>query len=857
MDNNSNTFQANEIKAVQLKWNCSSEIFKFKSTSEIEPLNQVIGQTRAIEAIKLGSELYAKGYNIFVTGLSGTGRMSAVKQILESVSSSCPMTYDFCYVNNFANPTQPNLVRLNRGLGKELVKSVHDSIEFLRTRLPKLFEEDPYKSTRRKIIEKYQKKEQDVLTEFDEKIKPFGFIRGTLENETGIITPEVFPLIKNKPLTIDQVEELVIKGKLAKEEADKIKLLWRDFHNEIFDLSRIGMKIMMEYKKELADNDKAAAQTILDAILSEIRTKFSNHAIDKYVEGMEKHILENLAFFTSNPIELASNPANIDQFNPADFFNLFKVNLLLDNSNTNCAPIVIERNPNYTNLFGTFDKLYDNRGFWRTDFSMIKSGSILQADQGYLIVSADDLFIDTMVWYSLKRVLLYGKLEIQPLESIYQLSTSHLKPEAIDVNIKVIIIGGETLYRALYFYEKGFKKIFKINAQFDYETEKTDVILQHYASFIAKICKKELLPHCSPEGVAAIVEWAVEHAGSQNRITLKFSDVADLLREAAYYDRYSKDNLIGREEVKQALSNRRLRNDLVDEKIRNSIVEGDMLISTVGERVGQINGLTVMDTGTYSFGKPARITANISAGNSGIINIEREVNMSGKIHNKAVLIISGFLNERFAQQKSMSLNAYLAFEQSYGGIDGDSASAAEIYVILSALAKVPITQTIAITGSINQKGDIQPIGGVNDKIKGFYEICKHRGFAPNQGVIIPAQNVKDLMLSDEIIESVNNGEFKIWSISRIEQGTKILMNLEFGEIDHDNNASEGSLVEKVVARLDELRKFAKDNEEEESNSSKEEEETGNEDNENPSDNDENTKVKKKLKSKKSKSKKKK
>ena len=801
-----------ELKPEKIRWHCPDSVFKFKSTEEIEPLDKIIGQPRAVEAIKIGSELFSKGYNIFVSGLSGTGRLSTVKKLLLEVSTYCPMTYDYCYVNNFENPDHPLLIKLEKGLGKVFSKAMADSISFMRTRLPKLFEEDRFQVSRRKIIDKYQQKEKDVLHHFDEKIAPFGFVRGTIESEQGISQPEVFPVVGNKPVQIDDIESFVDSKKITKKDADGFKKNYKKFHNEIYDLARIGMKLMLEFRKALSDHDKAAAEIEVNSLLSAVKEKFKSEKVRTYVDSTKKFIVENINFFVN--IDVVDNQDNNseNQNYEEDKFHIFDVNVVLDNSKTICAPIITEQNPTYTNLFGTIDRSYDSRGYWRTDFTKIKAGSILKADQGYLIVNALDLFNEPGVWSALQRVLLYDKLEIQTYEAAFQLSQLHLKPEPIDVKVKVIIIGGASLYRVLYEYEKGFKKIFKINAQFDYESERTDELINNYARFIAKLCSEEGLTHCSPDGVAAIVEWAVEHAGSQNRITLKFSDVADILREASYYDKHSKDKrkYINRVDVKNAIENRRFRNNLMDEKLKYYILEGSTLIDTSGERIGQINGLTILDTGILSFGKPARITASISVGSAGIINIEREAEMSGSIHSKGVLILSGILRERFAFNKPLNLTASIAFEQNYGGIDGDSATAAEIYVLLSAISRVPIKQSLAVTGSVNQKGDIQPIGGVNDKIFGFFEICKERGLTGEHGVIIPVQNVIDLMLPEEIVESVKQGKFHIYPISKFEEGIEILMGKPAGELQSNMKYPKETIFGMVEDRLNDLRKAAKD-----------------------------------------------
>lgn len=806
-----NSKTAFELKPEQLRWHCPEDALNFKTTTkELEPLNTIVGQSRAIEAIRLGAELRSQGYNIFVSGLSGTGRLSTVESILKDVTTSVPLLYDYCYVNNFINPDYPRLLKLYRGKGRELATMMDDSMTFLRNRIPKLFEEETFLNSRKRIIDDYQQRERLILHNFDERILPFGFVRGQMENEQGIVTPEVFPLIENQAIPIQSIPEMVAQGKLKPEDSDKLNELYQRFHNELFDLARESMKIMQEFKKALEDNDQASAAIIINSVFDAIVTKMDNSKVTEYLNEAKEYALKNISMFApvQNPINPV--PQGEAEVTEVDMFSYFKVNVVLDNSNVESAPIIKETTPSYTNLFGTIDRSYDSRGYWVTDFTKIKAGSILKADQGFLIVNADDLFSEQGVWVALKRVLLYNKLEIQPYESFFQLSQLHMKPEAVDVEVKVVIIGGMSLYKLLYEYEKGFKKIFKVNAPFDYETELTQEMIHNYTRFISKICDGDNLPHCTPDGAAAIIEWAVEKAGSQKKITLKFSDVADIIREAAFYDKSSSREYINREDVRKAIEWRRHRNDMLDEKMRNYITEGIILIDTDGERVGQINGLTVMDDGLLSFGKPARLTATVSAGSTGIINIEREVEMSGAIHSKGVLIISGFIKERFAQDKPLTLTASIAFEQSYSGIDGDSASAAEILVLMSSLTNIPIYQHMAITGSVNQKGDIQPIGGVNEKIRGFFEICRDNGFNGKHGVVIPVQNVPDLMLWEEVVEEVKKGNFHIYPVTKIEEVFPLLMGVEAGERNEKGQYPPDSVFHKAELRFELLRKAVKE-----------------------------------------------
>ncbi|MCX8009921.1 MAG: AAA family ATPase, partial [Ignavibacteria bacterium] len=457
--------------------------------------------------------------------------------------------------------------------------------------------------------------------------------------------------------------QLIAEKKITKKQAQEFYTNYQTFHAEIFNLSRQSFKMLQEMKATLIDLDRTTSSVVINTTFKEIEENFSNEKIAKYIESAKEYILKNLTLFIKSTD--ASLPLNEENQSENDAFSVFTVNVILDNSETKSPPIIVETTPSYTNLFGTIEKTYDKRGFWKTDFSKIKAGALLRADQGYLIVNADDLFMEPGVWQALKRVLLYDKLEIQPMDVYFQISQSYLKPEPIDIKVKIIIIGGQTLYHLLYEYEKGFKKIFKINAQFDYYTKKNEELITNYVRFISRICRDENLPHLTPDGVARVVEWSAEFAGSQDKLTLKFSDLADLVREASYYSD-NREKLINGDAIQKALDIRRYRNNLIDEKIKNEILEDVIMVSTSGERVGQINGLTIYNDGIYSFGKPARITSTVSVGNAGIINIEREAQMSGAIHNKAVLIISGFLRERFAHKFPLSLSATIAFEQSYG-----------------------------------------------------------------------------------------------------------------------------------------------------------------------------------------------
>lgn len=779
--NNRNQKTFRELTTSDLRWECPVSYFSFTSTKELEPLNDIIGQPRAIESIQLGAQLASPGYNLFVSGLSGTGRLTTVKKILEDVRQTKTRLCDFCYVHNFHASNEPKLLRFNQGMGNAFARAMEETVAYLRMRIPQLFEEEGFQKTRKDLVRKYQERESNILTDFNTRLQPEGFVLGRMENEAGTSHPAIFIVIDGKLYTPNDFDELIKQGAITPERARELNEHYQKYQDELVDLVRSGIKLMQEFRRALAEHDRLAAGVVVKSALDELRSTFGSESneVGTYLNDLENDLLDNIEIFNPNrpstPTEQTETEDNI-----AKTFEKYAVNVLLDNSETERPPVIIETTPSFLNLFGTIEKKYEQRGFWTTDFRYIKSGSLLKANGGYLILNALDMLSEPGVWKVLKRLLLHHKLEIQPVDSYFQISQTMLKPEPIDIDVKIILIGDKNIYRTLYFYEEDFRKMFKVNSEFDFETPLTPEMINYYARFVAKLCEEENLPHFDKSGVAALIEFAVSHASDRSQITLRFSDAADVIREASFYARLSSSRLIRRRDVEQALEKRHWRNNLLDEKIHNNILNGTLLIDTEGERIGQINGLSVYSTGLVSFGKPTRITASVGMGTSGIMNIEREAELSGSSHDKGLLILSGILRDRFAHAHPLSLSASIAFEQSYGGVDGDSASSTEIYALLSALARLPIRQYLAVTGSINQKGDIQPIGGVNEKIEGFFEICAARGLTGRQGVLIPIQNVKDLMLHKSVVEAVKKKQFHIYPVSTLEEGIELLTGVAAG-----------------------------------------------------------------------------
>jgi ATP-dependent Lon protease len=804
----------NELRPNELKWVCPLDKLTFETTEEVEPLEDIIGQERALKALRLGTELFAPGYNIFVCGLTGTGRMTTIKHILKQISPKAPQAPDRCYVYNFKNPDEPRLLEFPRGQAIMFKRNMEAMIFYLKQRIPRTLEDEKYIDARNKIIEKYQRKEQELFREFQKKVESerFAIINMQVEN---VVRPNIVPIVDGKPVPIEQLVNLAKMGKISEEKVREIEKKYLELQAQMQEIFKKEMMLARELSRELDELEREAVKSIVDGIIDEIKEQFQIPKVHEYLDEVRKHILNNLNIFKSAQDQakpqLIPSPEQRDEFDP---FLPYRVNVILDNSEQEGVPVIIETTPTFSNIFGTIEKVYDSRGFWRTDFTKIKAGSLLKADGGYLVLNARDALSEPGVWKALKRTLIYRKLEIQPIDVFFQISSISMKPEPIEVNTKVIMLGDPELYYLLYEYDEDFRKIFKIKADFDFEMDLNDEAILQYARFVRKICRDENLRQFDKEATGKIVEFAIRQAGRRDKITTKFSVIADLIREANYWAGVEGSEIVKSEHVKKAIEESFERKKMIEDKIKELIAKGVILVDVVGERVGQVNGLTIYEMGDYRFGRPVRITATVSMGRAGIINIERESNLSGRIHDKGVLILAGYLREKYAQDKPLTLSASICFEQSYSGIDGDSASSTELYALLSAISGLPIKQGIAVTGSVNQKGDIQPIGGVNEKIEGFFDVCKAKGLTGEQGVIIPKKNVDDLMLRDDVIEAVEKGMFHIYPVETIDEGIEILTGVKAGKRLKNGEFEPGTVNYLVDKRLREiskgLRKFTSD-----------------------------------------------
>lgn len=782
-----------EVPIEKLRWRCPVEKLDLSTTDDVEPCDWIIGQNRAVKAIKLGLDIESVGYNIFVTGFVGTGRMTTIKHLLEKLEKRGKVPDDMCYVNNFKNPDMPRVISLPAGQGKLFKKDSENLILSLKKNIPSVFESEAYKERRKELVKESESGQKAILEEFEKQVKKEGF--ALVQIQMGpFVKPDVQPVIEGKPTSLAKLEKQVKAGNFPQEKFGILKAKYDALGELMEDIFKEGKEIVQELEKALDSLDKGMIVPLVEYMIKEIKTKYQNEKLHSYLDEVEESLIDNLDRFKPTKEKTPELPIPILPFvKPEDEFSEYRVNVVVDNSETKTVPIIIETNPNYKNLFGTIERVADRGGIWRTDFSRIKAGSYLKANGGYLVVNALDLLIEPGSWQTLKRALKYRQVEIGAYDPFYLLGASAMKPEPIETRVDVVMIGDNRLYHLLYHLDEDFRKIFKVKADFDSVMPKDEQNVHQYACFIKKICDEDKLLPFDKSGVGAVVEFGVRVAGTQKKLSTRFTIIADLIREASYWAKNADSKVVKQEHVEKAIEEWIKRVSLVEDKIQEMIEDGTIMIDSEGVVIGQINGLSVYDLGEYAFGKPTRITARTSMGRAGVINIEREADLSGRTHNKGVLILGGYLRGKYAQDKPLTVSASICFEQSYSGVEGDSASSTEVYAILSSLSGTPLRQDIAVTGSINQKGEIQPIGGVNEKIEGFYQVCKAFGLTGTQGVMIPHQNVKDLMLKNEVVEAVKEGKFRIYPAKTLDQGIEILTGVKAGERKEDGTFEQGSV----------------------------------------------------------------
>ncbi|HXE34495.1 MAG TPA: ATP-binding protein [Verrucomicrobiae bacterium] len=807
---------ATELAPTKLRWRCELPRIPFETTAQAELREGFIGQERALRALKMGVELSAPGYNVFVCGLAGTSRGGTIAKMIEDLHPQTKPSLDRCYVNNFKITDRPRLLSLPRGQANAFKKDMQAGIDFLRRRIPQVFEGEPFQRQKGRIVERFTVREKELMDDFTRRIAREQFALGHMQ-VGAVALPEIFPVLEGQMVPIEDISKMVHEGKLESPVAEDIERKYEQFRQEFTVVYRKTLTLSRELASELSYLEQEAASVLVDGVIEELKEKYPGANVSEYLEEVRHHLLDNLDPFKEREGEGESEgdtPDGLPKMPGSggperDPFRLYGVNVILAHSDDEGSPVIFETTPTYANLFGTIQRAYDTRGGWTSDFMDLRGGSLLRADGGFLIMYSLEALSEVGVWRALKRTLNHNRLEIQPLEMFYPFGGSALKPEAVEINVKVILIGDRQLYEMLYEYEEDFQKIFKVRVEFDEEMPMSDGVIAEYAGRLRTLSEKEGLYPFDRGAFAAMLEYGVRKAGRRNKVTARFVDIADLAREAHYAAAAAGERVVRAAHVRDALASKMERHNLIETRIREMIEEGTLLVDVTGERVGQVNGLSVLEIGGYSFGKPVRITASTALGKMGVINIEREANLSGRFHDKGVHIISGYLRTLFAQDKPLSLSASICFEQSYSGVDGDSASSTEIYALASALSGMPLRQDIAVTGSMNQQGDIQAIGGINEKIEGFFDVCRIKGLTGTQGVVMPESNVEDLMLREDVMDAVAAGKFHIWPVGRVEQGIEVLTRSAAGRRNEDGTFEAGTILGLMNEKLSEMAKTLK------------------------------------------------
>jgi len=799
-----------ELPASRLRWTCDFKKYKVDLNTLVRTDVGTVGQDRAIQAIQLGIRIPGPGYNIFVCGQPGTGRTSAVKAVLRDNKPNWSTLRDHCYVHNFKDPDRPESLGLEPGKGQLLKKRMDFLVAELRRRIPGIFEKKEFTEQRTRILDRFHVAEKRIFTALDRRARNFGFVVGQYQDNQGT-RQELFPVIEERPIAMGQLADLVAAGHITIGDLNGINDRYVRLQPELLKSLKKRQNSFRKTVKALTDAEKKVARPLVEKLVQDVRRRLRDAQLDRYLDQVQRCLIEELYLFKDSHEDEPEDPTHgaegdlptEQRPSPDDPYLKYRINLLQDNHNQKTHPVILEPSPTFSKLFGTIERL-ERGGAWYGDFMGIKGGSLLQADGGYLIVNCADILTEPNVWITLKRILRHGKLEIQPPESAYQPVGTALKPKPIDVKFKIVMVGQPETYELLADIDEDFAKIFKVKAEFDSEMALNSSNLVHFTRVVKKISREEGLKGLNRSALSSLAEYGVRLSGRQGKLTTQFSDIANIIREASHWALVDESQQILKKHLEQAIEKRTARLNLTETKLQDLIECGILLIDTSGSRVGQVNGLWVYESGTYSFGLPTRITATTTPGRQGLINIEREVHLSGASHDKGVLIMSGFLRFRYARNIPLSLAASICFEQSYSGVDGDSAALAEVLCLISDLSRIPLRQDMAVTGSINQRGQTQAVGGVNEKIEGFFRVCERRGLSGDQGVILPASNVEDLMLHSDVVAAVRRKEFHIFPVSHVDDALEILSGVRAGELREDGSFEEGTTNHREQERLEEL-----------------------------------------------------
>lgn len=772
---------AQELKYTQLKNGCYPEDFSFRTTEELEPLEGIIGQERAVRAFDFGLMVKMKGYNIYMAGPSGTGKTTYAKASTQKLAQTEPIPKDWCYVYNFQNPRNPLALRFEPGKGRQFKEDMAELVQLLKTEIQKAFRAEEYDKQKNDLMRSFDEKRNELMDSMSKMATEYEFQVKT--TNSGIY---FMPVVEGKTVGEEEYDDLAEDTKAAIEKNSQI------VQEKAGTIMRDIRELDKESKKQLDQLDYNIGMFAIGHHISGVQERYQDYKrVIDYINDVREDVLENIGQFYEDEEEsedgLSSLLPMLGKKMPEDVTLKYKVNLIVDHSKSTGAPVVVTFNPTYSNLMGEVE--YDSEfGNLTTDFMKIKSGMLHKANGGYLIVQAQDILNSAQAWEVLRRVIKTREINMDSIrEQLGATVAPTLKPEPIPADIKVIMIGSNYYYELLSEYDEEFDKFFKIKADFDYEMPRSNENMWKIAGFIKRFVEQEKTMDFDVTAVCAILEYSSRSVEKQNRLSTRFNHLAEILCEAVTWAKLEEAEIVTESHIRKTIFEKEQRLRLYEEKLNEMLDENVIMINTQGSNIGQINGLAVLDMGSYAFGNPSRITATTYVGKAGIVNIEKEARMSGQTHDKGIQIISGFLGQTYAQEFPLSLSCRVCFEQNYSGIDGDSASSTELYCILSSLSELPIRQDLAVTGSVNQKGEIQAIGGVTYKIEGFYDLCKRRGLTGTQGVIIPVANINDLVLKDEVVQSVKAGEFHIYPIEHIEEGMELLMGVPAGEKDENGS----------------------------------------------------------------------
>ena len=778
-----------ELSVSDLRLICDPKIFKFKNTSEVKPLDSVIGQERAVEAIDFGLNMNDPGYNIFVTGLAGTGKSTIVRDLVTKHAKTLPTPNAWCLVNNFKDEFRPKAITVAPKSAIRFSKKITRAIESLKKDLPEIFENETYLKKLSKLKNRFAGRQNDLYAH----LETFA-AKKKLHIEQTEDEFQTIPLVDGQPITPEDFNTLPEKVKSEIEE--NLRLIQSEIESTAMEMDKNNLALHAAIEKLMDEYALSVVKKRLDPIKKEFKT---SEAIIAHLNAIQEHIVDNFNLFIP-PDKNEPQPQGQPPRNADSSFQQYKINVLVDQESTKGAPVIFESNPTYYNVFGRIEK----RAFMgtvNTDFTMVQAGSLLNANGGFLIMEIDSVIMNPYVWEALKRTLRTKCLQIEDIPEETGFATTSLKPEPIPLDVKVILLGSYEAFEIIQNEDPRFNKIFKVRADFDSEVARTRGTIQQYARFIARVCQEENLLPFTAKAVAAIVEYGEKYVSDKNKLSIRFGPLLGVLKESDYWARKNNARQVTDKFVFKAFNEYRFRYSLYEQKMHESYLDDTIMIDVRGEVVGQVNALAVYQIGEFSFGRPARITAETYMGKQGVVNIEREADLSGSTHDKGVLILSGYLGRTFAQYYPLSLAISITFEQSYYGIDGDSASSTELYAIISSLSGIPIKQGIAVTGSVNQKGQIQAIGGVNQKIEGFFDVCKEKGLTGKQGVMIPRANKKNLMLRKEVLDAVKHGKFHIYQVATVKEGIEILTGVSAGKPNKKGNYPAGTVYGAVQEKL--------------------------------------------------------